>query len=46
MTVLEGPPASSQPGFIDALLLPFFSAMLPIAPGLADEYLPNLRNNR
>lgn len=46
VTVLEGLPSASQPGFIDAFLLPFFTALLPIAPGLADEYIPNLRDNR
>ncbi|CBJ33418.1 conserved unknown protein [Ectocarpus siliculosus] len=46
VTVLEGPPSASQPGFIDAFLLPFFTALLPIAPGLADEYIPNLQDNR
>ncbi|CAN0410367.1 unnamed protein product, partial [Ectocarpus fasciculatus] len=46
VTVLEGPPSASQPGFIDAFLLPFFTALLPMAPGLADEYIPNLQDNR
>lgn len=46
VTVLEGSPSASQPGFIDAFLLPFFTALLPMAPGLADEYIPNLRGNR
>lgn len=46
VTVLEGSPSSSQPGFIDVLLVPFFTALLPFAPGLSDEYLPNLRTNR
>eukprot|EP00752_Nemacystus_decipiens_P003083 g2855.t2 len=46
VTVLEGLPSASQPGFIDAFLLPFFTALLPMAPGLDDEYIPNLRDNR
>lgn len=46
MTVLEGPPSSSQPGFIEVILSPFFNALLPIAPGLGDEYMKHLHKNR
>eukprot|EP00903_Cladosiphon_okamuranus_P016576 g15291.t1 len=46
VTVLEGSPSASQPSFINAFLLPFFTALLPVAPGLNDEYIPNLRENR
>lgn len=46
VTVLEVPPHVSQPGFIDTFLIPFFTAMLPMAPGLGDEYLPTLTSNR
>lgn len=46
VTVLEVPPHVSQPGFIDTFLIPYFTSMLPMAPGLGDEYLPTLTSNR
>ncbi|CAM9808568.1 unnamed protein product, partial [Discosporangium mesarthrocarpum] len=35
-----------QKGFINSVLSPFFTGLLPIAPGMCDEWMPNMLSNR
>ncbi|CAM9218617.1 unnamed protein product [Chrysoparadoxa australica] len=46
IAVIQGPMATTQPGFIDMVLVPLFTALVPLVPGVSHSWLTTVMENR